>query len=308
MATYTPNYNLPKYEADDLPNLLDEYNSAMDKIDAQLKTTDNAATQAGTAAGNANTTAQQALSLAQTNESAITSIESDVTSIESEQTLQASSIADHEQRITTVQGTVTELDNKVDQNTAGLATKAPIMHASTASTYGLGTDTNFGHVKLSDSPADSSASAGIAATPMAVKAIIDDYLTPKIVHSGSLSLVKNEVLTGEFTVNVVQYGKIVAISFSAFPSEGGASITSNAAINETYDYTPFTLPENLQPSRSIYLVGEAWGDWTIRVYVRGKNDDNPGKITFSINTSSAIGTPYNPSGNVLFIAAGTGTL
>lgn len=36
MATYTTNYNLDKYEGSDRPNLRDQYNSAMDKIDAAL--------------------------------------------------------------------------------------------------------------------------------------------------------------------------------------------------------------------------------------------------------------------------------
>lgn len=36
MATYTTNYNLDKYEGTDRPNLRDQYNSAMDKIDAAL--------------------------------------------------------------------------------------------------------------------------------------------------------------------------------------------------------------------------------------------------------------------------------
>lgn len=36
MATYTTNYDLDKYEGTDRPNLRDQYNSAMDKIDAAL--------------------------------------------------------------------------------------------------------------------------------------------------------------------------------------------------------------------------------------------------------------------------------
>lgn len=36
MATYTTNYNLDKYEGTDRPNLRDQYNAAMDKIDAAL--------------------------------------------------------------------------------------------------------------------------------------------------------------------------------------------------------------------------------------------------------------------------------
>lgn len=52
--------------------------------------------------------------------------------------------------------------------------KAPTSHASTATTYGTGTDTNYGHVKLSDSTSSTSGVAsGTAATPAAVKAVKD---------------------------------------------------------------------------------------------------------------------------------------
>lgn len=52
--------------------------------------------------------------------------------------------------------------------------KAPKAHASTATTYGTGSSTNYGHVKLSASTNSSSGtSSGIAATPSAVKAVHD---------------------------------------------------------------------------------------------------------------------------------------
>lgn len=48
--------------------------------------------------------------------------------------------------------------------------RAPTSHASTSTTYGKGTSSNYGHVKLSDSTSSTSgaASGGTAATPMAV--------------------------------------------------------------------------------------------------------------------------------------------
>lgn len=52
MATYTEYFNLDKYESLDRPNLRDQYNAAMDKIDAALHT------QAGTVATQAVTVAQ----------------------------------------------------------------------------------------------------------------------------------------------------------------------------------------------------------------------------------------------------------
>ena len=58
-------------------------------------------------------------------------------------------------------------------NTA-LSGKAPTNHASSSTTYGAATGSNYGHVKLSDSTSSSSAaSSGIAASPKAVKAAYD---------------------------------------------------------------------------------------------------------------------------------------
>lgn len=55
-----------------------------------------------------------------------------------------------------------------------LAGKAPENHASSSKTYGVGTGSNYGHVKLSDSTSSTSAaSAGIAASPKAVKTAYD---------------------------------------------------------------------------------------------------------------------------------------
>lgn len=52
--------------------------------------------------------------------------------------------------------------------------KAPKAHASSATTYGTGSSTNYGHVKLSASTNSSSGtSSGVAATPSAVKAVYD---------------------------------------------------------------------------------------------------------------------------------------
>lgn len=52
--------------------------------------------------------------------------------------------------------------------------KAPKAHASTATTYGTGSSTNYGHVKLSASTNSSSGtSSGVAATPSAVKEVYD---------------------------------------------------------------------------------------------------------------------------------------
>lgn len=52
--------------------------------------------------------------------------------------------------------------------TQAVAGKAPTMHADASTTYGQGTDSLYGHVKLSDEASQSAAAAGVAATPKAV--------------------------------------------------------------------------------------------------------------------------------------------
>ena len=67
-----------------------------------------------------------------------------------------------------------EIDQGVGNGLAAPTTYAPIVHDSTATTYGKGTDTKYGHLKLSSSTSSTSGtSGGIAATPSAVKAAYD---------------------------------------------------------------------------------------------------------------------------------------
>ena len=82
---------------------------------------------------------------------------------------------------TTAEGAVTAIGEETEAREAAveaintaLEGKAPTSHANSASTYGSGTGSLFGHVKLSDSTSSTSgASAGIAATPAAVKSAYD---------------------------------------------------------------------------------------------------------------------------------------
>lgn len=72
MATNTPNYNLDKYEATDIPNLLDQYNASMDKIDTAMQGIANQAVNGYAVANEAKqqaTEAQQAATDAQNNAS-----------------------------------------------------------------------------------------------------------------------------------------------------------------------------------------------------------------------------------------------
>ena len=62
---------------------------------------------------------------------------------------------------------VKTFNGRISQNTADIATKAPHNHASEDTTYGVGNETGYGHVRLAagDTPLTSGENDGIAATP-----------------------------------------------------------------------------------------------------------------------------------------------
>lgn len=203
MATeYTPNYNLDLYASADKPNLRDQYNAAMGKIDTQMKKSADDVTNAnanvltlqtqmteaqkdisalestvethGTQITAVQKTADDALSRAQTNESDIADTQADVTSltghvttVEGTANKNKTDIASLDTRMGEAEGNITEAQNDIDGLQTAVGGKAPTNHASTANTYGQGSSTNFGHLKVADS-GSAAASSGTAASPKMV--------------------------------------------------------------------------------------------------------------------------------------------
>lgn len=203
MATeYTPNYNLDLYASADKPNLRDQYNAAMGKIDTQMKKSADDVTNAnanvltlqtqmteaqkdiaelestvdehGTEITNVQKTANDALSLAQTNKSEIettqdtvTSLTSRVVAVEGTANQNKTDIKSIDARVDVAEGNITEAQNDIDGLQTAVNGKAPTNHASTANTYGQGSSTNFGHLKVADSGSEA-ASSGTAASPKMV--------------------------------------------------------------------------------------------------------------------------------------------
>lgn len=203
MATeYTPNYNLDLYASADKPNLRDQYNAAMGKIDTQMKKSADDVTNAnanvltlqtqmteaqkdiselestvdthGTQITAVQKTADDALSRAQTNESDIADTQADVTSltgrvtaVEGTANKNKADIESIDTRVGVAEGNITEAQNDIDGLQTAVDGKAPINHASTANTYGQGSSTNFGHLKVADS-GSAAASSGTAASPKMV--------------------------------------------------------------------------------------------------------------------------------------------
>lgn len=74
-------------------------------------------------------------------------------------------------------------NGRITQNTNDIATKAPNNHASENTTYGVGNEVNYGHVRLAtdDTPLTSGANEGVAVTPAFVA---DVKATPKAIIIG----------------------------------------------------------------------------------------------------------------------------
>ena len=93
-SEYTPNYNLDKYVGTDKPNLRDQYNTAMDKIDAQFLNVANDHTQTGNQISAINT------NIAQLGER-VTTANGNITKLG--------------ERVTTAEGNITQLGERIDQ-------------------------------------------------------------------------------------------------------------------------------------------------------------------------------------------------
>lgn len=94
---------------------------------------------------------------------------------------------------------------------AAIAGKAPTNHASTATTYGAGSDKNYGHVKLSDATngAQVAASGGTAATP---KAVADALAAAKTYADGRLAA--NDAMIFKGTIGTE--GTVTALPASGY--------------------------------------------------------------------------------------------
>ena len=299
MATeYTPNYNLDLYASADKPNLRDQYNAAMGKIDAQMKksaddvtnanvnvhTLQTQATEAqkdisalesavethGTRITDVQKTADDALSLAKTNESAIADAQADVTSLA---------------------GRVTAAEGDIDGLQAAVDGKAPTNHASTDNAYGQGSSTNFGHLKVADSGSEA-ASSGTAASPKMVADQINalkSALAPTPLIAAKTVNYGNGI-SGSGTVSVYANSitKVVSVQLD------NTSISTSGSGN-WINTTLGTVPEGYRPTR--LMSQSCFSGWGIlHVYTSGEV-----KLSVWDSQSHSAGT-VNGVGLVYFAA------
>lgn len=282
MATQTTNYHFPKYEADDLPNLLDEYNEFADLADAAINNAMMTATNAGTAAQNAKTAADAASAKADDVEETVNTVSAQVVTAQNTAE-QALSLAQ------TNESDIAGLDTQVEtanQSIAALQSgKAPTNHASSSGTYGTGTATNYGHVRLSDSPSSTGATGGIAATPLALLNLQDAVGTAQLIQLGtpganhaSAMLCVNEAI------------KLCTLRVSA------KQYTPSAINPESVDQVDdpgIQIPVQYQPTsdiRALFDINLSKQSNT-NLWLQGNSSTKPGKVLIAQYT---LQSPANP--------------
>lgn len=277
MATeYTPNYNLDLYASADKPNLRDQYNTAMGKIDTQMKKSADDVTNAnanvltlqkqvteaqkdistlestvekhGTQITDVKKTADDALSLAKTNKSDIAGTQADVTSLAGRVTAvegvankNTTGIASLDTRMDAAEGDITEAQNDIDGLQTAVNQKAPINHASTANTYGQGSSTNFGHLKVSDN-GSAAASSGTAASPKMVNdqiSALKALLAPQVLEAAHTVNYNGGIKgSGTFSIYGNSITKVVSVQLKnitlSTPGTGGYKTATLGTIPSGY--------------------------------------------------------------------------
>lgn len=258
MATeYTPNYNLDLYASADKPNLRDQYNAAMGKIDTQMKKSADDVTNA-----NANVLTLQ---------TQMTEAQKDISALES-------TVETHGTQITDVQKTaddalslaktnesdIADAQNDIDGLQTAVDGKAPTNHASATNAYGQGSSTNFGHLKVVDNGA-AAASTGTAASPKMVADQINELrsaLAPKpliaattVNYSGGISG------SGTFSVYANSITKVVSVQLD----NTSLSTQGTGGWKQT---TLGTIPAGYRPTRLMSQTAfNGWG--TLHVFADG---------------------------------------
>lgn len=316
MATeYTPNYNLDLYASADKPNLRDQYNAAMGKIDTQMKKSADDVTNAnanvrtlqtqmteaqkdiaelestvdehGTKITNVQKTANDALSLAQTNESEIettqgtvTSLTSRVVAVEGTANKNKTDIASIDTRVKVAEGNIKEAQNDIDGLQTAVGGKAPTNHASTASTYGQGSSTNFGHLKVADS-GSAAASSGTAASPKMVTDQINalkSALAPTaLIEAKTVNYSGGISGSGTFSVYANSITKIVSVQLA------NTSLTTSGS-GGWKSTVLGTVPTGYRPTR--LMTQNCFSGWGF-LYV---DTDGQVRLEVSDSTSHSAGT------------------
>lgn len=251
MPNYTTNYNLEKPLQDEFYDV-DVQNANMDKIDTVLNENAEAANDHITNKNNPHNVTKNQIGLGNVNNT------SDANKPVS--TAQATAIADAKKAAT---DHIANKNNPHDV-TASQVGAAPTAHASSATTYGIGTSSNYGHVKLSDSVSSTSAaSAGVAASPKAVKSAYD-LANAALPKAGG-------TVTGEINVEM----NAPALELNDLDSGGKTRILKNAGSDA--DYGTYITDFKADGTRDTLILNRS-ANKEQKLQLRIQNDDGTDKM------------------------------
>lgn len=295
-SEYTPNYNLDLYASEDKPNLRDQYNAAMGKIDTQLKANADGVTNVSASVVAATTAASEAKQIAQdakaTAENAAPINHASDTSTYG---LGTSVVYGHVAVRGSIGTPTIQEDGVAASPKAVYDYAAPKNHASSNSTYGIGGNTLYGHVKLVDSAtATGTSAAGGAATPSCVDDKINNalngqdvayfhrYLADQVTinYSGSKGTVSG---TGTLSVEICPAIKLCSIYWW----NNNLSISSSSS----GEIILFTLPSGYKPKhdQGVVVYYSASKSQNINMNVRPSTGQIHVDYTGSSNTYSLGG-------------------
>lgn len=283
MATeYTPNYNLDLYASADKPNLRDQYNAAMGKIDTQMKKSADDVTNA-----NANV---------HTLQTQMTEAQKDISALESTVETHGTQITDVQKTADdalslakTNEGNITEAQNDIDGLQTAVDGKAPTNHASATNAYGQGSSANFGHLKVADS-GEAGASTGTAASPKMVTDQINalkSALAPTaLIEAKTVNYSGGISGSGTFSVYANSITKVVSVQLD----NTSLSTQGTGGWKQT---TLGTIPAGYRPTRLMSQTAfNGWG--TLHVFA-----DGTVKLSISDHEARSGGT-VNGTGLVYF--------
>lgn len=293
MATQTTNYHFPKYEADDLPNLLDEYNEFADLADAAVNNAMMTATNAGTAAQNAKAAADAASAKVDDVEETVNTVSAQVVTAQNTAE-QALSLAQTNE--SDIAGIDTQLET-VNQSISSLQSgKAPTNHASSSSQYGVGTATNYGHVRLSDTPGTSGVASSTAATPAAVQSVITQAGAVRVA-SGQFPTPGGVItgIAGNNSIEIIAVPLIkllvVSVHVDGLNISGGGEGTLDAGA---------IVPEQYRPTNNIRCTGNAYA-LTGGSYVSAIEVTPQGNVRLIASASGKPGGSVSCEANMLYL-------
>lgn len=347
MATSTEHYNFPKYEATDLPNLLDQYNNFADSADstifAQNTNIQSALTNSNTALSKANDTAalvgtqtgtgtvfeqletlnQQGTDFAPTVHTSTTGSTYGAASTSKYghvrmATGYGDTGADVAMPISLGSSLNTRVTNLEEEGGGGAGGDyAPVNHASSATTYGVGSSSQYGHVKVS-SNTSTEEGAGVALA----QSVGVNLTTAMSIMNGSLNAMQSQLkadpyvlkpntignasqtggsgATGTVTMNAVVSPLAHIITIKAYLSAGfnpGTNRTSNEVVCFTldYDYRPTSEMMQLLASDQHTTSGQV----TNAYIVVGTNGEV--KVRFLSSSTSAASGFGNDTGILSYI-------